>query len=135
MSDNNLYGVSFVGPDIGAAAGDNGTILRTNTGGVLGVEEPPGEAARVPRGAVLEQNYPNPFNPVTAIRYSVPRQGFVTLKVYDVLGREVAALVNETRQAGVYTSIWEPHGIPSGMYFCRLVAGTFVETKKMLMLR
>jgi len=80
-------------------------------------------------------NYPNPFNPTTQITYSVPKATDVTIKIYDVLGREIALLVNERKQAGEYTVGWNAAGVPSGVYFYRIVAGEFVETKKMLVIK
>ena len=80
----------------------------------------------------LSQNHPNPFNPSTQITFSVPKATDVTLKVYDVLGREIAVLVNERKQPGEYKVSWNAEGVPSGVYFYRIVAGEFVETKKMI---
>jgi hypothetical protein len=83
----------------------------------------------------LEQNYPNPFNPYTTIKYSIPSQSFVQLKVYDVLGNEIANLVNEEKLSGSYTVNFNASNIPSGVYFYKLQAGLFTETKKMILLR
>ena len=83
----------------------------------------------------LEQNYPNPFNPTTTIKYSVPKLSFVTIKIYDVLGSEVAALVNEEKPVGTYELRWDAENLPSGVYFYQLKAGSFVQTKKMLLLK
>lgn len=83
----------------------------------------------------LRQNYPNPFNPSTQISYSTPRQGNVELKIYDVLGREISTLVHEKKQPGEYTVEWNAVNVPSGVYFYRLVAGDFVQTKKMILMR
>jgi hypothetical protein len=83
----------------------------------------------------LEQNYPNPFNPVTSIQYVVGSQGHVTLKVYDVLGNEVATFINDQKQAGTYEVEFNGTELPSGIYFYQLKAGTFVETKKMILLK
>ena len=83
----------------------------------------------------LEQNYPNPFNPTTTIRYQIPELSFVTLKVYDVLGSEVATLVNEERPVGNYEVEFNAANLSSGVYFYRFQAGSFVETKKMLMIK
>jgi hypothetical protein len=83
----------------------------------------------------LEQNYPNPFNPSTEIRFDVAHQGAVSLKVYDVLGQEIATLVNETKMPGEYTVRWDASEFPSGIYFYRLVAGNFSETKKLALVR
>ena len=83
----------------------------------------------------LEQNYPNPFNPETKIQYEVKGRKFVSLKVYDVLGREVATLVDGIQDEGFKSVRWDATGMASGVYFYRLQAGTFVEVKKMLLLR
>ncbi len=97
----------------------------------------------------LEQNYPNPFNPTTKIEYRIPLSppllkgeseagGFITLKIYDVLGNEVATLVNEesaTGGAGSYEVEFNGTGLPSGIYFYKLQARDFVETKKMMLLK
>ncbi len=83
----------------------------------------------------LFQNYPNPFNPTTAISYQVPNSGFVTLKVYDVLGREVRMLVNEEKTAGTYTANFSAGNLASGLYFYTLRAGNFNSTKKMLLVK
>jgi len=89
----------------------------------------------------LEQNYPNPFNPTTKIRYSIPNVGMglapsvVTLKIYDILGNEVTALVNEQKEPGYYEIEFNASQYASGVYLYRLQAGSFVSTKKMLMLK
>jgi hypothetical protein len=83
----------------------------------------------------LLQNYPNPFNPSTAIRYSLPTSEFVTVKVYDILGNEVTTLVNEEKERGVYTVNFDASQLASGLYLYRLQAGSFVVTKKMILLR
>jgi hypothetical protein len=81
----------------------------------------------------LGQNYPNPFNPRTTLQFQVPRRSFVSLKVFDLLGRELATLLNEERLAGTYKVTWDASKLPSGVYFYRLRAGDFVETKKMVL--
>lgn len=83
----------------------------------------------------LSQNYPNPFNPVTTINYQIPERGFVTLKVYDVLGNEVATLTNEEKLAGSYKIELNAPDLPSGIYFYRLRTSSFVQTKKMILLK
>ena len=94
----------------------------------------------VPDEFKLEQNYPNPFNPTTIIRFQVKDSRFVTLKVYDILGKEITTLVNEKLQPGTYEvpfSINQFSGYqqPSGVYFYKLIANGFIETKKMLMIK
>jgi hypothetical protein len=83
----------------------------------------------------LSQNYPNPFNPTTTIKYQLPASSKVTLKVYDVLGNEVATLLNEEKEAGTYEVMFEASNYSSGVYIYRLQAGSFIETKKMVLLR
>jgi hypothetical protein len=91
--------------------------------------------AAIPAKFSLEQNYPNPFNPSTTIKFSLPKAGYSTLKVFDVLGREVAMLVSENLSAGAYQKEWNASNVASGMYFYRLKAGDFVQTKKLLLVR
>jgi hypothetical protein len=83
----------------------------------------------------LQQNYPNPFNPNTTINYKLPISGQVTLKVYNILGDEIATLVNEEKPAGSYDVIFNSAKIASGTYFYRLQAGSFLETKKMILMK
>ena len=89
----------------------------------------------IPTSLKLEQNYPNPFNPATTIEFSLPQRQEVTLKVYDLLGREVATLVNANIEAGVHSVTFDASNLPSGVYIYRLQAGEFTETKKMVFLK
>ena len=89
----------------------------------------------IPKEFNLSQNYPNPFNPVTRIRYSIPQTSFVTIKVYDILGSEVATLINEEKPAGNYEVEFQAESLPSGVYLYKLQTGSFVATKKMLLLK
>lgn len=99
--------------------------------GILGVQRQSG----IPSSFVLEQNYPNPFNPSTTIAFSVPFSADVSLTVYDLLGSEVATLVQERMEPGRYTSAFTAASLPSGVYFYRLRAGAHSETKRMLLLK
>ena len=83
----------------------------------------------------LSQNYPNPFNPATRIKYSIPSAGFITLKVYDNLGKEAAVLVNEEKAAGEYTVKFDANELSSGVYFYRLQAGNYSSTKKLIFIK
>ncbi len=102
---------------------------------VVGMEDP----SSVPAEFLLYQNFPNPFNPNTLIKYQIPELSFVTIKVYDVLGSEVASLVNRKKPIGSYEVEFSAAGgamrLPSGIYFYRLQANNFIETKKMLLLK
>jgi len=88
-----------------------------------------------PKEFKLEQNYPNPFNPMTTIQYQLPQDAKVTLKVYDILGSEVATLVNEQKEAGYYEVEFSASSFASGIYVYRLQAGNYISTKKMMLLR
>jgi hypothetical protein len=107
----------------------SGTILKMvyNTSGI---NDP-----SFPVEYVLEQNYPNPFNPVTKIKYSIPKHSFVTLQVFDMLGREIKTLVNENKTAGEYEINWNAEGYPSGVYFYKLITDEFTEQKKMVLIK
>jgi hypothetical protein len=100
---------------------------------VTGVE--PIVSSQIPKAYNLEQNYPNPFNPVTKINFDLPKSGFVTLKVYDILGQEVVTLVNETKNSGSYIVDFDGSSISSGMYFYKLESNGFVATKKMMLIK
>lgn len=89
----------------------------------------------IPATALLMQNYPNPFNPSTTISFSIPSSSFVTLKVFDVLGKELATVISEAMSAGNYSRQWNAASIPGGVYFYRLQAGLFTQTKKLILLR
>jgi hypothetical protein len=89
----------------------------------------------VPSAYSLAQNYPNPFNPSTQISFSIPKSGLVVLKVYDILGREVATLVNENKQAGSYNVAFNASNYASGVYFYRIQSGDFIDTKKMSLIK
>ncbi len=101
----------------------------------VGLVSTGGSEDNLPRKYGIEQNYPNPFNPVTTIRYSIPEQGLVSLKFYNVIGEEVKTLVNEIQQPGYYDVTFEGTNFSSGVYFYRIQAGSFIETKKMILLR
>jgi hypothetical protein len=83
----------------------------------------------------VSQNYPNPFNPTTIITYQVPVSSVVTLKVYDMLGKEIRTLVNERKSAGFYSAVFVASNLPSGVYFYRMQAGKYSETKKLTVLK
>ena len=135
-----LNKVHFLDLDYGIAVGENGTILLTTTGGepVTSVDK----KNETVESFQLFQNYPNPFNPSTKIKFTIP---FVeteyipslhtTLKVYDVLGNEITTLVNEEKSAGSYEVEFNAAGLPSGIYFYQLKVGSFIQSKKMVLLK
>jgi hypothetical protein len=112
--------------------GQDGIILKTTNGGVTYAEE---EINDLILDYYLSNNYPNPFNPSTKIRYSVPHPSKVTIKVFDVLGNELETLMNEEKPAGTYEITWYAENLPSGVYFYRIQAGNYVETKKMVLMK
>jgi hypothetical protein len=88
-----------------------------------------------PEYFILYEAYPNPFNPSTTIEFGLPHAGFVTLKVYNVLGEGVATIIAGDHAAGMFKSTWDASGLPSGVYFYRLTAGEYVQTKKIVLVR
>ncbi len=136
--DTLIYGLDFPAGMVFNSAGElfistleDGEILKI-TGIPLDVEN---ELKPLPDNFTLAQNYPNPFNPATTIKYSIAKQSNVTLKVYDVLGNEIATLVDEEKSTGVYEINFNASNLASGIYFYKIQAGNFVETKKMILLR
>jgi hypothetical protein len=122
----------FVGGNFTSAGGVSANNVARWNSGTSRVEQ---LSPTAPKTFLLEQNYPNPFNPSTTIRYQLPVASEVKLEVYDVLGKKIATLVNERQSAGSYQVVWNASGLSSGTYFYRLQAGTFVETKKMIMVK
>jgi hypothetical protein len=89
----------------------------------------------VPSSYSLQQNYPNPFNPATNIRYQIANNSFVVLRVYDILGKEIATLVNDKLSAGTYEVKFDGSNLPSGIYFYKLETENFKEIKRMMMIK
>jgi hypothetical protein len=89
----------------------------------------------IPSEYYLSQNYPNPFNPDTRIDYSLPEKSFVTLKIYDILGEKVFTLINEEKSRGNYEIEFDASSLASGIYIYKLQAGSFTETRKMVLIR
>ncbi len=117
-NDNNVYVVG-------------GNTAKINQGAVTSLNDD----KATPDVFILEQNYPNPFNPVTNIRFRITDFGFVSLRIYDVLGNEVATLVNEEKPTGEYKVTFDASKLTSGVYLCRLSAGSFTDMKKMILLK
>jgi len=111
-----------------ASMGMTGTIVVQNPVGVNDDE-------LLAKEFELEQNFPNPFNPGTIISYSVPTSSFINLKVYDILGNEIAVLVNEEKQAGNYQINFDASKLTGGVYFYQLRTNSFVDTKKMILMK
>jgi len=118
------WGLGTERSDMGAYGGGDSILV--------GVKN---QVLEVPNKYDLSQNYPNPFNPATKIRYSIPNTSKVLIKVYDVLGNEIATLVNEEKPIGIYEITWYAEKLSSGIYFYRLQAGNFREIKKMVLMK
>ncbi len=116
----------------GYAVCNDGTVMKLQDNILVGVSN---NQNNIPGNYTLEQNYPNPFNPATTIKYSLPKSSYVTLKIYDALGNEVMTAVNGYKTAGSYTTSIDASNLSSGVYFYRLEAGSFTDTKKMTLLK
>ncbi|MEJ2629290.1 MAG: T9SS type A sorting domain-containing protein, partial [bacterium] len=127
-----LSSLYFSEDSTGWAVGSNGTILKTTNGVGTNIGEI-FEYQNYPENFKLFQNYPNPFNPTTTIRYVISKPGFVSLKVYDLLGREVETLIKEYQLVGRYEIRWTGENHPSGLYLYKLQAGDFCETRKFIL--
>ncbi len=127
-----IFSIHFYDAQYGGLTSDYGAICRTTTGGVVSVEN---EIDQNPKTFGLRQNYPNPFNPSTNIEYTIPRTSSVLLKVFNLLGQEVATLVNETKSVGTHNVVWDAAELKSGVYFYTLQAGSSIETKKLILIK
>ncbi len=137
----NLYEIHFPSAQTGYIASWSGKILKTTNGGLTYITHTENE---FPDNYSLSQNYPNPFNPSTKIKFEIPdnlsfqrklESRKISLIVYDILGKEIAALVKEQLQPGSYEVTFNSDNLPGGVYFYKLTAGEFTETKKMLMIK
>lgn len=133
LTTNDLQAVHIAGGGVewgpGLAVGKNKTVLLYPI--IVSVDDKAGPADNF----YLYQNYPNPFNPATTLSFVIGNQSFVLLKVYDVLGNEIATLVNEEKQSGTYEIGFNAAGLSSGIYFYQLQAGSFIQTRKMIYLK
>jgi hypothetical protein len=107
-------------------------MLKTTTAGTIWVSN---IDYKIPDKYILYQNYPNPFNPWTMIKYDIPKDGFVTIKIYDMLGREITELVGENEKAGFYSILFNGSNLSSGMYLYKIQAGSYSQTKKMVLIK
>ncbi len=128
-NSNVMLAWQYVGNDGDLASLDNIKL----TYGTVDVED--AETVEIPTKYALNQNYPNPFNPTTIISYALPKEGMVTLNIYNILGEKVAELVNEMQNAGSYKVNFDASKLSTGAYIYRIQAGSFVQTKKMLLIK
>jgi hypothetical protein len=118
-----------------SAASTDGTVIGATRWSYLGSTGVEKVSSLSPGKFSLDQNYPNPFNPSTKFNVNVPEKSIVSVKVFDILGREVANLMNGEKTAATYVVTWDAASMPSGVYFYQLKAGTYTETKKMLLVK
>jgi hypothetical protein len=111
------------------------TILVNAASGEVVTSIPTGDDRDLPIQYCLQQNFPNPFNPSTTISYSIPRKSFVSLKIFDVVGREIESIVNEDKNPGEYNIRYNASRLSSGIYFLRLEAGNFVNVKRCVIIK
>jgi photosystem II stability/assembly factor-like uncharacterized protein len=128
----NLYEISFPSTNTGYICAWSGKILKTTNGGATYINN---LSTGTPDKYKLCQNYPNPFNPSTNIRYQLKNNSFISLKIFDALGREIETLVNEKQSQGTYEVTWNASQYQSGIYFYKLETQNYKETKRMLMIK
>ncbi|MDQ3020464.1 MAG: YCF48-related protein [Bacteroidota bacterium] len=132
-TSKDLQGVYFVNEFVGTSVGFDGTIIHTNSGGISSNQN---TAEAIPLSYTLFQNYPNPFNPVTNLEFGISKWGFVSLKIYNMLGKEVTTLVNINLNSGTYKYNFDASGMTGGVYFYKLVVdGNIIDTKRMVLLK
>ncbi len=131
MAIDNVNNICVTGFSEGSTTSTDFATVKYLQSGITSVRQ----TREIPTSFLLRQNYPNPFNPTTTIEFALPKSSRATLKVFDLLGREVATVVDENLPVGVHKAEWNAGGFSSGVYLYRLQAGDFVETKKLLLLR
>ena len=132
FSGEELNSIQFSDDNVGWITGNNSLLLKNSNDGITGIKE---NNLTLPDDYSLTQNYPNPFNPSTKIKYNIGATGIVTLKIFDILGREISTLVNEEKPAGRYEVNFNANNLASGVYIYKLQAGGFIQTKKMILLK
>ena len=132
LADTYVQALAVSGTYLFGGTKGDGVWMRPLSEMITGVED---KQNNLPTNFSLQQNYPNPFNPSTTINYSVPKTSFVTIKVYNVLGREIKTLVNEKKSFGNYSVQFSGSSLSSGIYFYRMQSGNYSQTKKLIILK
>jgi photosystem II stability/assembly factor-like uncharacterized protein len=132
QTNSMLLSIYFNNANIGWICGTGGAILKTTDGGGVFVKN---ISTEIPANFKLYQNYPNPFNPTTNIKYQITNINYVSLKIFDILGKEVLTLVNEKQKPGTYEVTFDGSNFPSGIYFYQLRSDNFIETKKLILIK
>ncbi|MFI5144829.1 MAG: T9SS type A sorting domain-containing protein, partial [Ignavibacteria bacterium] len=131
-STTNLFSLSFINSQTGWAVGAFGRILKTTNGGITNIQPISNE---IPEEFKLYQNYPNPFNPISKIKFQISKLSNAKLSIFDIPGRQIVVLINEELKPGKYEIEWNGISYPSGVYFYKLEAGDYSETRKALLLK
>ena len=131
LTNTDVSCLAVLGANLFAGTYGHGVWMRPLSDMITGVNE----QNNLPASFSLRQNYPNPFNPTTTINYSIPKSTYVTKKVYDILGREVTTLVNENKPVGNYSVQFDAGKLVSGVYFYRMDSGSFMQTKKIILIK
>jgi hypothetical protein len=124
--------ISMVDESAGYIVGWEGKLYHTTNGGIVGIDR---ARTKPVYQFSLSQNYPNPFNPLTTIKYSVSEKSFISLKVYDVLGKEIAVLISEVKSPSDYQAEFNAERLPSGIYFYKITSNGYSAAKKMVVLK
>lgn len=139
ITNGGFYDLYFTDVNTGYFVGSGGKIIKTTNGcgDPIGIEP---ISSNIPQSFELYQNYPNPFNPVTTIRFSIPsstngKNVQTSLRIYDMLGKELTMLIDELLSPGEYEITWDARNYPSGVYFCKMISGDFAVTSKMVLVK
>jgi photosystem II stability/assembly factor-like uncharacterized protein len=132
LTDLTVKSITLCGTNLFIGTDSTGVWRRALSEIITGIEN---NQVKTPRSISLEQNYPNPFNPSTTIKFSLVHSGHVSLKIYSILGKLIATLVNDNIASGDHQIQWNAEGLSSGTYYCRLQSGSAVETKKLVLLK
>jgi hypothetical protein len=132
MKDQSLTASLMIGTTE-VPMGGNGSVTVSDSKAMISLKL--GGYSTLPKVFALSQNYPNPFNPSTTIKFDLPKDSRVSLKLFNIIGQEVITLVNEEQKAGYKSVEWNASNVASGVYFYRIHAGDFVESKKLILLK
>ncbi|MBK6771596.1 MAG: T9SS type A sorting domain-containing protein [Ignavibacteria bacterium] len=127
-----IFSIEAYNDSVVWASRGNGTIIHTVNGGQTDIKK---LNSFQTANYKLYQNYPNPFNPTTNIEFAIPKDNFVSLKIYNLLGKEIMSLLNEFKQAGSYSVTFDAANYPSGVYYYKIKSGSFVQVRKMVLIR
>jgi hypothetical protein len=131
-TNQTLNCIFFLDLNTGYVCGGPGYIAKTTNSGIVFTSK---ISSSIPETYLLEQNYPNPFNSSTIIKFHIPKKENITIKLYDILGRDVLTLLKETKSPGIYQIELNASALPSGIYFYTLISGSFTSSKRLVLLK